>query len=1857
MDELVKVVVDDSQSTGALNRIAAAGARADTSINNLGQTIDRTTQATRSASGAAASNAASVQNQASAFQRLQSIVIGAASSFQRLASTTSGTLGSAFSRLQTVAGNAFSAIIAYANNAGGALNNFNRNLQQNQRSMDNLWRLASATAAANILGAMWDKATAGISAYIDRMTEVQRTMSMLTVVTPTGQQGEFDYIMKTADRYGVRLQSLANNYAKLAISAREANVPQETMRKLFEGTSIGARVMHMSVSQVDLTFQALTQMMSKGIVSTEELRRQFAERMPGAIHATAKELGVAYDELDKFVRDGKALSDKFIPYLANALINSFGKGIGPAASALDAELNRIHNSFDKFFKQVYDAGGDKGPAAAIRALNEKLNNPEIAKSFARWVDSISKEVTKFIQSITMEDIEKGANTFISVLKAIGDMAVFAAKSVKWLSENLGIVGGLLGAYMGAKIGFMVAGPPGMAVGAAIGGLGGAAGGMAMSGADTPGTQLQPSKTNSQMFLENQLRLQASGSTNGTQFNKADLDLLSGLPQMKIDALPELLPLKKVGPGTTLDDLLGGAAGGRKNGVGAKASAAAAERALEKQEDLMAKLHGLNKNFAEEWDTLNTVFNSAANKKQQFLPLEELISLQQELLEQQPFMKEIRKDEAISLKRQMKELDDYNKVQQNLLDDKKKMAEESMMDAQRMEDEAVAWQYAKDNAVDLATGIQMMAQARAQDNYESALAAGASGETLLALQRELEARNRILNQTKANNIRDTAEEEYKKLAKQQANFWDDTFQNADRAGRSIFQSLAQGGDDAFKQVGETIKTSIVDVLYQMTARKWVISIGTSIFGNGFADAAARAVGGGGAGGGAGGALSTAGGIGNMASLASGIGSFTTAGMLPGAMATTLTGSTSSLAMGLSGAWGAGGGMLSTLNAGASMLGSGSIMSGLGTIAGALGPIAIGIAALAAIFGKKATPHAGAASTYSEAGGLVSNADIYQSVGFRDPRTYNAGVEQVTANVAKAIGDTLNATAKAFGQTAGYEITTAFADDTSKDGAWGSLIIKQMGDAVLDWRDTQTSKWAPKEFADGEKGSAEYLAAVAASARDALVQAIGDVDWATDMLTALGESPTLEGLAQTVTQINAAKAAFVGFGQYMPTFASLADSAVSKLAQASGGVDALAGNMSVFVAEFFTEEERLKVATDNVTAELAKLGFEMPRTRDEFKALLQAQLALGDAGADTAAKLLQLSGAFASVTQAAGRAMDAASLERKDRLAAQRAQEKQAAEALQKQVEAYADGAEQFSTLRDSLLKAGDAAGLLAAVTERAFADPSGKYMNGRYELPRWESTDTAASFNYRYGEMQARMRQQLGDEASANALRIENVKGVLAAYSVEQMMSEYDPVTGPIKLAIQQGIVDASGDLGYAVRDAVQGAALYVAMADVRGRFTSNGPGLASIAAARASAADAGRASFDRDTGLYRIGGMSVEYGKALDNLEGAMSSGAITADVFERSVVALNEAMPGAAESVGTLEDLVAAVQGASYMVGQAGLNSIRYYFGSLSDMTAEFAKAAAEAQEPIAQTTAAIGRLNSAQYAFAESATAALQGFGGGGVAGEWMLKDAVVMKDINSAQLIAEAAGIASAAMTTADAAAAAEQLAQTSAFAESDAKGIRDASLMLDGVGKYNAEGFERAFIRISDALAKGSVTDAQYKALFDTALGIFEGVPEKTRELIDSMTYLRDAMRGFADGLLIDEQRTTLSAGATLAEMRRQYTQAFAGAATGDSESISKYQQLANTLLDKELYRTQAEYNAAFGSVYGDARQLEAIGAITVANGQGDEMVAELKDMNVKLNKRVEDLEQNLMAALAQIAKNTADTSRGIDQQIVMAEDTP
>ena len=98
------------------------------------------------------------------------------------------------------------------------------------------------------------------------------------------------------------------------------------------------------------------------------------------------------------------------------------------------------------------------------------------------------------------------------------------------------------------------------------------------------------------------------------------------------------------------------------------------------------------------------------------------------------------------------------------------------------------------------------------------------------------------------------------------------------------------------------------------------------------------------------------------------------------------------------------------------------------------------------------------------------------------------------MAQSIVQMLDSTATTFGKEAGYKAATAFADDTSKDGAWGGLLISKLEETIVNWDPTRTSKWAPKEFADGAAGKEQYLAAVAADVRVAL-DSIGLPAWAT------------------------------------------------------------------------------------------------------------------------------------------------------------------------------------------------------------------------------------------------------------------------------------------------------------------------------------------------------------------------------------------------------------------------------------------------------------------------------------------------------------------------------------------------------------------------------------------------------------------------------------------------------------------------------------------------------------------------------------------------------------------------------------------
>ncbi|HEX9173855.1 MAG TPA: hypothetical protein VF861_14475 [Telluria sp.] len=322
--------------------------------------------------------------------------------------------------------------------------------------------------------------------------------------------------------------------------------------------------------------------------------------------------------------------------------------------------------------------------------------------------------------------------------------------------------------------------------------------------------------------------------------------------------------------------------------------------------------------------------------------------------------------------------------------------------------------------------------------------------------------------------------------------------------------------------------------------------------------------------------------------------------------------------------------STLSAGAAAVGTGTmsgITAGLSSIVGVLGPIALGIGAAVAIWKKldtSGTSHTGGAASASSAGVSTIRAE---SIGFEHTKT-NAEAEKFVAGLASGVVNILDTTALAFGKTAGYTAATAFADDTSKDGAWGALLIQKMGSTVLDWNSTRSSKWAPKEFADGEAGQKQYLAALSASVRSAL-DGIGLPAWAKTMLDGVGAGASIEDLAKVVEQINLTQRALAAMKDQLPGFASMTEAATSALMAASGGIEALAGNAGAYFANFFSDGERSAATMKQVGEALATVGVQLPATREAFRAEVDARIALGEAGAPATAMLLKVAGAFAEM----------------------------------------------------------------------------------------------------------------------------------------------------------------------------------------------------------------------------------------------------------------------------------------------------------------------------------------------------------------------------------------------------------------------------------------------------------------------------------------------------------------------------------------------------------------------------------------------------------------------------------------------------
>ncbi len=268
---------------------------------------------------------------------------------------------------------------------------------------------AMAGRMAGIFAGISFTAVAGEIAEIGmRMESVAAAYNAITGSAAAGAR-ELEFVREQANRMGLEFETSAKAYKGLAAAAEGTVLEGEKVRQIFTAISETSAVLKLTNEETSRAFMAVSQMISKGTVSMEELRGQLGEALPGAFQTAARAMNVTTAELTEMVAKGDVAASDFLPRLARALHEQHGGSVGEAANNANAAINRLKNAFVDLANNIYQGSGF---GTAITWAADQLANVfnmlnEAPARFAAFA-------SRFGQTLNLIEATRAANSQFAV---------------------------------------------------------------------------------------------------------------------------------------------------------------------------------------------------------------------------------------------------------------------------------------------------------------------------------------------------------------------------------------------------------------------------------------------------------------------------------------------------------------------------------------------------------------------------------------------------------------------------------------------------------------------------------------------------------------------------------------------------------------------------------------------------------------------------------------------------------------------------------------------------------------------------------------------------------------------------------------------------------------------------------------------------------------------------------------------------------------------------------------------------------------------------------------------------------------------------------------------------------------------------------------------------------------------------------------------------------------------------------------------------------------------------------------------------------------------------------------------------
>ncbi|NDC95199.1 hypothetical protein EB118_09865 [bacterium] len=252
--------------------------------------------------------------------------------------------------------------------------------QERMRAEQNVARplqgITSYVAAAFAIGSIVNF-TKELVQLIAQLEIVQSRFNFIYNGQEEGEKG-FLRLSERIRTLGLDYQSTIEQFSSFSIAAQQANFTVLQTEDMFVRFASSLRAVGASNLQVQRSFYALQQMMSKGVVAAEELRRQMGESLPGAASLMYQAYKKLHPESVQTERDfmklqeqGKILSREVLPEFINMLEKTFAPALESKMNSLTATIERTEQAWLDFKFTLLDVQPIKN---ALNTITEKLRD-------------------------------------------------------------------------------------------------------------------------------------------------------------------------------------------------------------------------------------------------------------------------------------------------------------------------------------------------------------------------------------------------------------------------------------------------------------------------------------------------------------------------------------------------------------------------------------------------------------------------------------------------------------------------------------------------------------------------------------------------------------------------------------------------------------------------------------------------------------------------------------------------------------------------------------------------------------------------------------------------------------------------------------------------------------------------------------------------------------------------------------------------------------------------------------------------------------------------------------------------------------------------------------------------------------------------------------------------------------------------------------------------------------------------------------------------------------------------------------------------------------------------------------------